>query len=86
MNDTEIRNNLVGMISDDYKSLYGIRPRGYDWDGMTIEELKAWSDELVQSIHEQIAYERAEEMAHEQAMNEAFIRKPWTLGEIMRLA
>ena len=86
MNDTNTRNGLIGMISDDYKTLYGIRPRGYKFDEMTIEELQTWSNELSQSIHEQIAYERGEELAHQQAMAKAFQKTPWTLGEILRLA
>ena len=86
MNDINTRSDLIGMISDDYKSLYGIRPRGYKFDEMTVEELQAWADELSQSIHEQIEYERAEELAHEEAMAAAFQKTPWTWGEILRLS
>lgn len=76
---------LACVISDDYKSLYGFRPRP-NWSEMTVEQLRAWHAEICADIKREMEYEQAEELAHEQAMAKAFVRQPWTLGEILRLA
>jgi hypothetical protein len=40
------RYQKIRYISDAYKDAYGFRPRGYDWDNMSMDELKAWSEDL----------------------------------------
>lgn len=77
------KQELIGMISDDYKVLYGVRPRFRNFDETTEAELEAWHAEICESIREQMAYERAEELAHQQAVAEAMTRKPWTIGELL---
>lgn len=79
------KEQLLCMISDDYKSLYGFRPRNIRED-ITVEELREWHQEICEDLKREMEYERAEELAHEQAMAKAFQKTPWTFGEIMRLA
>ena len=43
------RDDLLSYISDTYKSLYGIRPRG-DTSGMTIEDLRTQADSLQEEV------------------------------------
>jgi hypothetical protein len=43
------RDDLLNYISDTYKSLYGIRPRG-DTSGMTIEDLRTQADSLQEEV------------------------------------
>ena len=40
------RSQLIRNISDAHKEAYGFRPRGYDWDNMSMDELLKWSNEL----------------------------------------
>jgi hypothetical protein len=79
------REQLLCMISDDYKTLYGFRPRNIRED-ITVEELRAWHSEICESIKREMEYEQAEETAHEEAMAAAFVKKPWTIGEILILS
>ena len=43
------RGDLLNYISDTYKSLYGIRPRG-ETSGMTIEDLRTQADSLQEEV------------------------------------
>ena len=43
------RDDLLNYISDTYKSLYGIRPRG-ETSGMTIEDLRTQADSLQEEV------------------------------------
>lgn len=53
------RSQLVSYISDAYKDVYGFRPRGYDWDNMSMDELKKWSDELSEEATREFEREEA---------------------------
>jgi len=79
------KEQLLCVISDDYKTLYGFRPRNIRED-ITVEELREWHAEICESIKREMEYEQAEEAAHEAAMASAFVKKPWTIGEILRLS
>ena len=60
MNNTWNRDDLVGYISDRYKELNGIRPRFFDWDAMSIEELEAEADYISAQIEYEIHRDRLE--------------------------
>ena len=54
MNTTE-RDELASYISDSYKSLYGHRPRFYQWESASLvflrSEAKALSEQIEYEIH-----------------------------------
>lgn len=60
MTTTWNRDDLVGYISDTYKELNGIRPRFFDWDAMTIQELEAEADALSAQVEYEIHRDRLE--------------------------
>jgi len=53
------RYQVVSYISDAHKDAYGFRPRGYDWDTMTMDELNQWADELSEEVAREIEREEA---------------------------
>jgi len=53
------RYQLVSYISDAHKDAYGFRPRGYDFDRMTMDQLKEWADELSAEVAREIEREDA---------------------------
>ena len=59
----EDRNEVMMWVSDLYKDVYGVRPRGYNWSAFSNTEL----EEFVNDLGEQAEAEakRAEEMANE---------------------
>lgn len=79
------KEQLLCVISDDYKTLMGFRPRGIRPD-ITVEELRAWHAEICEDIRREMEQERKDEEEHEAAMARAFTRVPWTMGEILRLS
>lgn len=82
--DLSRREQLLAMISDDYKSLYGIRPRG-DYSHMTDDDLQKWHDEICESIRWEMEYEAREELMTRQAEEKAMTRKEWTIGDLVAL-
>jgi hypothetical protein len=44
---------LVSSISDTFKDVYGVRPRHYDFNNMTVDELKALNDSLYDELDEE---------------------------------
>jgi hypothetical protein len=77
------REQLLSQISDTYKEINGFRPR-WNTDHMSDDQLQAWQDEMVLEIHNQIEAERAEELAHEKAVQEAMTPKGFTLGMVWK--
>jgi hypothetical protein len=59
MTTTWNRDDLVGYISDTFKSLNGIRPR-FNWDEWSIEELEAECDSLSAQVEYEIHRDRIE--------------------------
>jgi len=53
------RHQVVGYISDAHKDAYGFRPRGYDWDAMTMDELNQWADELSEEVAREVERDEA---------------------------
>ena len=53
------RSQLISYISDAHKEAYGFRPRGYDWDNMSMDELSKWSDELSEECAREFEREEA---------------------------
>ena len=53
------RYQQISYISDAHKDAYGFRPRGYDWDNMSMDELKAWSKELSEECAREFEREEA---------------------------
>ena len=82
--DLPLREQLLSMISDDYKSLYGFRPRG-DFSHMTDEDLQQWHREICEDIRREMEREEQEKLATKKAEQEAMTRKEWTLGELVGL-
>ena len=69
MTTTWNRDDLVGYISDTFKSLNGIRPR-FNWDEWSIEELEAECDRLSAEVEYEIHRDRLEMEAALEAMLE----------------
>ena len=68
------RDDLLSYISDTYKAIYGIRPRG-DTSAMTLEDLRTQAQRLEDEIIEEMECEtrrqehgRREKVAHKAAM------------------
>ena len=59
------REDLISYIHDGHKDAYGFRNRGYDFDSMTLAELKAEADRISEAV--------AEENKRIDAMNKANI-------------
>lgn len=56
------KSELVSIISDQYKSVNGCRPRGYNWEAFTMPELNAWLNNLNDEVEAMLESEAAEEM------------------------
>lgn len=64
MSICEIKADLFNIISDQYKSLHGFRPRGiYNVAEMTVEELRAELSDLTAAIEADIKAEEAQAKA-----------------------
>jgi LPS sulfotransferase NodH len=76
------KQQLFDCISDDYKSLHGVRPR--PTREFTLSELREWSAELRHRIDASIEREQREQAEHEAAVREAMTPTPeFTLGELL---
>jgi hypothetical protein len=73
------REEAISIYSDQYKSAYGIRPRNYNWDAFTLEEIYAELDSIQVIIDRQIVEEEIWERASVVAFNE-LIEKTISLG------
>jgi len=82
--EKEIRDNLISQISDDYKSLHGMRPRGM-YQNLSIEELQKIADQLSQDIHADMEREKNDETQHVAATKNAMTPKKWTVGDVANL-
>ncbi len=47
------REDLISYIHDGHKDAYGFRNRGYDFDSMTLAELKAEADRISEAVAEE---------------------------------
>ena len=70
---------LIAGISDAYKSAYGTRPRGMDFDSMSTTELEDYSDRLNELAHEVYLEEKAHEAEDVQEFK-ALIQRTIDLG------
>jgi hypothetical protein len=61
------REDLITYIYDGHKDAYGFRNRGYDFDSMTLDELKAEADSISKAV--------AEEMERMDSMDQSNIAK-----------
>ena len=57
------RNEVLSWISDLYKDVYGIRPRGYNFNEWSDDELEAYTDQLIAQLKENEELERLQEEA-----------------------
>lgn len=73
MTEQEIRDDLYSYISDEYKGVYGTRPRHINPNNYTIEELQVMVDGLEQEVisHNE---QRREQVASNDAEFEALIK------------
>jgi hypothetical protein len=78
------REQLLSMISDDYKDLYGFRPRG-SVDDMTDDDLQVCYDEIRADLDRKFERKARDKQEHERRTAEALSRKEWTLGELVGL-
>lgn len=78
------RNDLMSQISDDYKSLHGMRPR-WDMSGYTIDQLKKMADELSSYIHAEIEQEKQDAIQHDKATKKAMTPTKWNIGDLTGL-
>jgi len=46
------REELLSMVSDVYKDAHGIRPRGFNWDAYSDDELDTFVDECITTANE----------------------------------
>ena len=51
-NDSQ-RDEVMLWVSDLYKDVYGIRPRGYDWDSFSNQELQDFVNSLMEMSNRQ---------------------------------
>jgi|TARA_Y100000310_G_scaffold325655_1_gene389440 hypothetical protein len=58
------RDELITYIWDGHKDAYGFRNRNYDFDSMSLEELKAESDRISNAVKEAMEEDRAREKAN----------------------
>lgn len=56
---TPTRDDIIGFISDTYKSLNGIRPRFWNFSEMSVEELTEIADRLIADLDAELAREKA---------------------------
>lgn len=67
----------TSVLSDVFKDVYGYRPRGlYNFDKMTLEEVEAETQKLIDRIQEEREQEEAEERAIEARVQEALTATP----------
>ena len=57
------RVEVLSWISDLYKDVYGIRPRGYGFNEWSDAELEAFTDQLIAQLKENEDQERLQEIA-----------------------
>tara|TARA_Y100000034_G_scaffold120139_1_gene162721 strand:+ start:323 stop:724 length:402 start_codon:yes stop_codon:yes gene_type:complete len=57
------RSDVLSWISDLYKDVYGIRPRGYGFNEWSDAELEAFTDQLIAQLKENEDQERLQEIA-----------------------
>jgi predicted transcriptional regulator len=79
------KEQLACMISDDYKSLYGFRPR-HNFLEWTEEELEQYHKSIVDDLMAEIERERQEEERHQKAIENAMKPKTWTIGDVLGMA
>ena len=77
------RQQLISMISDDYKSLYGFRPRE-DWSRWSDEELEGYHQSLVKDLQEELEQEKQDEEMHQEVTRRVMGHQPWTLGDLIK--
>ena len=64
------RNEVLSWISDLYKDVYGIRPRGYNFNEWSDAELEAYTDQLIAQLKENEELERLQEEADVKSFEE----------------
>ena len=68
---TDYHEELSAIHYDMYKEVYGVRPRWYDYDSKSVEEIKADLDMLAHKVEEmEAAREAAEKVAIERFENQ----------------
>ena len=73
------RQDLISYISDEHKTAYGFRPRGYDFNAMSMAELQTWADEISQAV-EREAQRQADAEQEAVAEFEAQIQSNLAMG------
>ena len=71
------------MISDDYKSRQGIRPR-FDWDRWSDEELERYHQSIVDELMAEIEQEKQDDEMHQEVTRRVMGHQPWTLGDLIK--
>jgi hypothetical protein len=77
------------LVSDAFeltRSAFGYKPSWTYLSMMTNAELEKEIKFLGEECRRQAETEQNEELAHEEAMNAAFQKTPWTIGEVLRLS
>ena len=69
--EKEIREDLQSYIYDEYKSVHGIKGRFFDYDAMSIEEMRTVADGLQEQVVIDIATERAEDIQYQDKLKQA---------------
>ncbi len=77
------REQLLSDISDDYKSLNGIRPR-WNMDHMTLDELQQFHNQIITDLRHNMDQDQQDERDHNLAVERAMThRSGWTIGELL---
>lgn len=79
------KDDLINQISDDYKTLHGMRPRGTKFYELDVPSLKRIADELSKDIHDMMEREKSDEKQHQTATKNAMTPKSWNVGDITGL-
>jgi len=77
--------DLINQISDDYKSLHGMRPRMIKYEELTIEQLRTIAADLAEDIKNEMDREEQDEKQHQVATQNALTPKKWTVGDVSNL-
>ena len=82
--EKEIKDALMSQISDDYKSLHGMRPRGMYQD-LSVEQLKKISDDLSAALEQEYEQGRKDDEQHDAATKKAMTPKQFTVGDVAKI-
>ena len=83
-NELSNREQLLCLISDDYKDLTGFRPRFNGIENMTDDELRQWHNQILTDLRAEIYTQTFNEAETSRRTAQAMTRQEWTIGDIWK--